>query len=249
MTWAEEEAWARRIRAAADAQGVCFTQMHGPVHGGAFDRMVMGLDAESFVVMAERSIRTAWLLGVPWVVFHPSLISLEGRESYREVVAFNRDFFRRLLPVMEQTGVGIALENIFDRTAADTGICRRTYCAIPEELMELIAQIDHPLFGACWDTGHAHKQGLGQAVSLRMLGSSLKATHIQDNDGSRDQHLLPYLGSIDWSEVMAALKEIHYAGDFTYETHNSIRVLPDGLRDSALAYAAETAKYLIRRSV
>ena len=119
MSWPEEEAWARNIRAAADAHGVRFTQMHGPVHGGSFTEMVMGLNVESFLEMASRSLRTAGILGVPWSVFHPSPLSLRGEESHREVLDTNVEFYRRLLPVMEETGVGIALENIFDRTGGD----------------------------------------------------------------------------------------------------------------------------------
>ncbi|MGG6314146.1 sugar phosphate isomerase/epimerase family protein [Paenibacillus macerans] len=244
MTRQEEEAWAWNIREAADLHGVRFTQMHGPVHGPSFREMVMGLNVESFLEMAERSLRTAAILGVPWVVFHPGQVSLQGEEPYREVLDYNVDFYRKLLPVMERTGVGIALENIFDRTGGETGLWRRIYCGSPEELSELLTKLDHPLFGACWDTGHGHRQGLRQGPSIRMLGKRLKALHIQDNDGNKDQHLLPFLGTIDWKDVMSELREIGYEGDFTYEAHMSIRVLPDELRDAKLAYAAETAKYI-----
>lgn len=248
MTSKEEEAWARNIRASADAHGVKFTQMHGPVHGRAFTDMVMDLNVETFLEMARRSIRTAHALGVPWVVFHPTNISVGGGEPLREVLRCNVDFYRKLLPVMEETGVGIALENIFDWPApGETGIFRRIYCANPEELAELLTSLDHPLFGACWDTGHGHRQGLYQAPSIRMLGQWLRTLHVQDNNGKHDQHLLPFLGTIDWDEVMSTLKEIRYGGDFTYEAHNSVRVLPDELRDSALVYAAHTAQFLVRK--
>jgi sugar phosphate isomerase/epimerase len=102
------------------------------------------------------------------------------------------------------------------------------------------------LFGACWDTGHGHRQGLRQAHSIRMLGDWLKSLHIQDNNGLHDQHLLPYQGTIDWNEVVGALREVGYAGDFTYEAHNSVRTLPDGMRDSALQYAYTTAKFVLQ---
>lgn len=246
MTWQEEEAWARNIRAAADAYGVRFTQMHGPVHGGSFTEMVMGLNVESFLEMASRSIRMADILGVPWVVFHPSLLSLRGEESLREVLEYNVEFYRKLLPVMEETGVGIALENIFDRTSGETGLLRRIYCAMPDQLAELLTKLDHPLFGACWDTGHGHRQGLRQAPSIRMLGEWLKTLHIQDNNGIHDQHLLPYQGTIDWKEVVSTLREVGYRGDFTYEAHNSVRTLPDGLRDAALQYACTTAQFVLQ---
>ncbi|MCS7464216.1 sugar phosphate isomerase/epimerase [Paenibacillus doosanensis] len=237
----EEEAWAHRIRDLADRNGLPFTQMHGPVHGGLFHDMVLGLTPETFLQLAERSIRTASILGIPWVVFHGSGIS--GTESYREVTEYNVQFFRRLFPVMERTGVGIALENFYDR-APRPHAARRKYCAALDELVELVDALDHPLVGACLDTGHAHEQGIHPSEYVQ-LGKRLKATHINDNDGLSDQHLLPFQGSIDWTAAMKALRKMEYEGDLTYETHRPIVVLPQALREEGLRYAAAVGKYLI----
>lgn len=235
----EEEAWARDIRASADAHGVRFTQMHGPVHGPSFSRLVLDLTLDTFEQMVVRSLRTAAILGVPWVVFHPTNVTGEEGEAYGDVLDFNVRFYRKLIPVLEQTGVGIALENLHDRGSL------RAYFSLPEELAELIDTLNHPLIGACWDTGHGHEQSLEQAASLTILGSRLKATHVQDNDVKRDQHLLPYQGTIRWDEVVRALKQIGYEGDFTYEAHNSIRNLPDPARDAGLRYALELGTYIV----
>ena len=236
--WAEEEKWAQAIRAAADECGVRFTQMHGPVHGPTFTSVVLGLTLDSFVELAHRSLRTAAILGVPWVVFHPGNISADGGESYEETLKFNAAFYDRFKPVLEETGVGIALENMI------AGPSRR-YFSDPAQLAELIDALDHPLIGACWDTGHGHVSSFEQGASIRLLGSRLKATHIQDNDGVKDQHLLPYYGTINWAEVTAALKDVGYAGDFTYETHMSFRMLPDPLRDTKMKFALELGQYVI----
>ncbi|WP_079912046.1 sugar phosphate isomerase/epimerase [Paenibacillus sp. 32352] len=238
----EEEAWAHHIREIADENGIRFTQMHGPVHGRLFQQMVPGLDIESFLELAVRSIKTASILGVPWVVLHSSGVSVQG-EPHHEAKEFNVRFFRRLFPVMEQTGVGIALENFYDRPARPHTV-RRTYCALFDELIELIDALDHPLVGGCLDTGHAHEQGI-HPNEIRKFGHRLKATHINDNDGVQDQHLLPYQGSIDWTAVMSALDAINYRGDFTYETHQSIRVLPNALREEGLRYAVALGHYLV----
>jgi sugar phosphate isomerase/epimerase len=243
LTWEEEETWARSIRVAADEAGARFTQMHGPVHGAVFSNMVAGLNEDSFLTLAERSLRTASILGVPWVVFHPSNITA-AVESPRTARDYNVKYYTRLLPVMEETGVGIALENMYDRQPGQSGMSRRRYCALPEELIELIDALNHPLVGACWDTGHANEQGHNQSV-IREFGKRLKATHINDNDGIKDQHLLPFQGTVDWRMVMAALADIGYEGDFTYEAHTSIRTLPEELRDTGLEYAAKLAAHLV----
>lgn len=235
----EEEAWAREIRGSADAHGVRFTQMHGPVHGPNFTNLAHDMTLESFEKLLERSLRSAAILGIPWVVLHPTNVTREESESFQDALGYNIQFYRKLIPVLEQTGVGIALENMISRSTAPR------HFALPEEQVELIDALNHPLIGACWDTGHGHITGLSQAASLRTLGSRLKATHIQDNDGAKDQHLLPYQGTISWSEVIHTLKEIGFSGDFTYETHNSIRILPDGIRDAGLKYALDLGNYVI----
>lgn len=234
----DEEAWALRIREAADTHGVKFTQMHGPVHGSTFTSIAHDITLETFEELLVRSLRTAAILGTPWVVLHPTNISRDENESFSDTLAYNVRFYQKLIPVLEQTGVGIALENMIARRPGQ-------HFSKPEQLVELIDTLNHPLVGACWDTGHGHNSQLEQAASIVTLGSRLKALHIQDNDGKADQHLLPYAGTIRWNEVVQALKTIGYAGDFAYEAHNSVRPLPDGIRDAAVRYSYELGNYVI----
>lgn len=73
---------------------------------------------------------------------------------------------------------------------------------------------------ACLDVGHVGlPSGDAEAWDfIKILGHDrLQALHIHDNDYTNDQHLIPYAGSIDWSQVTKALGQIDYAGDFTYE--------------------------------
>lgn len=41
--------------------------------------------------------------------------------------------------------------------------------------------------------------------------------HLHDNYGTRDDHSMPYFGTIDWDEIMRALRDIGYEGTFNYE--------------------------------
>lgn len=244
MSWAEEEKMAQAIRAAADRLGATFTQMHGPVHGITFSSLYHGMDMDSFLDLAQRSIRTASIIGAPWVVFHPGNRG-DVYDSMEENLRYNRELFQRLIPELEKTGVGIALENLYDRRHPRTGIIQRHGTAVPEALCELVDRIDHPLVGICWDTGHGHIQGLSQGDSIRMIGKRLKAMHIQDNDGVKDQHLFPYYGTIDWPDVTRSLRDIGYAGDFTYETHNAVRPLPVPVGVEALRLGLAIAQHVV----
>ena len=57
-----------------------------------------------------------------------------------------------------------------------------------------------------------------QGRFIREAGRRLQALHLHDNDGSDDQHMLPYgRGNIDWQDVFSALKDIRYQGLFNFE--------------------------------
>ena len=55
-------------------------------------------------------------------------------------------------------------------------------------------------------------------VFIRNCGKTLKALHIADNFGVKDDHRLPYIGnSVDWVKTAAALRETGYDGLINFE--------------------------------
>ena len=85
------------------------------------------------------------------------------------------------------------------------------------DLMRMIEVVDHPLFHAVWDVGHANMQEMPQDEELRLLGSHVRALHIQDNLQVKDTHLAPFLGTLSLDAVMNGLIDIGYKGYFTFE--------------------------------
>ena len=81
--------------------------------------------------------------------------------------------------------------------------------------------IDHPLIHACWDTGHANCEG-NQYDEIREVGDELYAIHYNDNHGKSDEHLIPYLGTLNHDEVINALIDSGYKGYFTLECCSSL---------------------------
>jgi sugar phosphate isomerase/epimerase len=43
------------------------------------------------------------------------------------------------------------------------------------------------------------------------------ATHVHDNHGRHDDHLMPFDGSIDWDSALLALRKVGYDGRLTFE--------------------------------
>ena len=83
-----------------------------------------------------------------------------------------------------------------------------------------------------------------QCESIRLLGSTLKATHIADNRGVVDDYLLPFSGIIDWYTLVDALKEIEYTGAFSFEVHNATKNYPPQLRKPLLELSYQIGKTL-----
>ncbi len=246
----EERAWAESVRSQADRFGVSLPQMHAPI----YNAFAPGGDAEVLTRLSIRSMRTAAVLGVRWVVIHPGALPGSFDAAHRgDLLSRNVAFLRRLLDAGAPNGIGLAIENCTDRASSSDNPAQLVrnkgqMGAYPEELLELIDACGTPLLGVCWDTGHAQVQGLDQAASLRLLGPHLKATHIHDNDGRADQHLLPFNGRIKWPALMQALHDIDYRGPFSLEVHNAFHPLPEELKDTQLRFAHELCTYLVNRA-
>lgn len=218
--------------------GVLVHQMHGPMFNVCEEPSELRVHVEE----AERSLKWAGVLGVRWVVLHPgSAPSSEEEEGPELVRRRNLEVFSRLVQVARQVGVGIAIENAAD--GENKG--RRVFGATVHELLSLVRALGDGEVGICWDTGHANLQKLDQYRAIRALGRHLVATHVDDNDSSSDQHLLPFEGNVDWKEVMRALREVNYKGFFNLEVGGTMHKVPPSVRVEKARYALELAKALI----
>lgn len=248
VDWGDERAAAAVLdvleRAARDA-GMPWVQAHGPMF-----RMFSAepTDARRRELCAP-ALRACGRLGVPWMVLHSDTLPgpFDGAHR-REVLRRNVQFFRSLLPSCEKHGVGIALENIFDEAAQrpERG-ASRWFGSVPEELCELVDAVDHPLVGACWDTGHARIMRLDQRAALAALGPRLKAVHIHDNGGVRDDHVLPFQAAdgVDWTAVTEGLRKARYAGAFCLEVASAFTGTPDPFWDMTARHAVAVGRELI----
>lgn len=249
VDWSDDgsaKAWAeQRARWAAEA-GLDWVQAHGPF----FDMFGEDEKAKRSRDLCRHAIKACGRLGIPWMVLHPDIFP--GAFDADHVKAMhdgNLAFFRSLLDICEESNVGIAIENIFDHYAQTRG-CQRYFAGIPQEQCALIDALNHPLMGACWDTGHAHMNLQNQRDGIVMLGERLKAIHIQETrtGEDRDDHVLPYSienPGVDWDSVCAGLCEINFLGPFTFETHSGLQRVPAELLGDALRYNLAVGRHLV----
>jgi len=137
-----------------------------------------------------------------------------------------RDAARRsieeIAAMAAQVGVHVALEVIPNNLSDAASLVR----LIEEDLDGLDV-------GICLDYGHAYLMGdLGDAIET--ISGHLLTTHVHDNGGRRDDHLVPFAGTIDWDAAMMETQKIGYDGVLMLEVADTGDFL-DVLKQSVAA--------------
>ena len=97
------------------------------------------------------------------------------------------------------------------------------------------------------DTGHCGLIGQKTADAVRALGGRLGALHVHDNNYIADNHTLPYLGKLNWDEILKALAEINYSGDFTFEAMCFLYGFDKDFMPTVLKFMHDTGRYMIEK--
>jgi sugar phosphate isomerase/epimerase len=119
---------------------------------------------------------------------------------------------RSVLEIVEAAAkvhVQVALEVMPNALSGAVGLVR----AIEEDLEGIDV-------GICLDYGHAHLMtDLGEAIET--VSGHLWTTHVHDNHGKRDDHLVPYAGGINWETAMMETQKIGYDGVLMFEVKDT----------------------------
>jgi sugar phosphate isomerase/epimerase len=135
-------------------------------------------------------------LGVP-VAQHPGQDDNNRDAAVRSIEDIHR--------MADAVGVKVALEVMGNRLST------------APDLVELLERdFDSSDLGICMDVGHAHILG-DTTEAIETTSEYLITTHIHDNRGQSDDHLVPFQGSIDWAATIMALEKIGYDGVLMYE--------------------------------
>lgn len=231
----DEGARLQRIRRAAEEAGVQIVQMHGRLFN------LCDQDSEENIAAAHRSLRRAGALGVKWVVLHPGSDKLAGADP--EVLAWTRQrnlsVFRDFLKTAEEAGTGIAIENMIGSSYGGR------FGATTADIIWLVDELQSDRVGICWDTGHAELSKIAQGPALRAIGQRLVALHIADNDGLQDRHWAPLRGQVPWKEVLAALRDIGYAGPFNLEVPGEATATPTPAKPEKMRFLRKLCETLL----
>ncbi|NLK39124.1 MAG: sugar phosphate isomerase/epimerase [Clostridiales bacterium] len=228
------EAQAKKLAGEIAELGVVFDQSHAPYAYHLYK------DLEFYREITRRAVEICAILGGKHIIIHADLAQSKP-ETYNPTDALTvaYEFYAPFVEQARRLGIGIAIENLFDDRSK-----RSRFTSTVEEQLAIIDKFNDSCVSACWDVGHGHVMyGDKHLNEIKKLGNRISCTHVHDNSQKRDLHLCPYLGVINWKEVVGFLKEINYSGSFTYELKPV--AFADSLMDTYLKLLYDTGTSLI----
>jgi sugar phosphate isomerase/epimerase len=157
----------------------------------------------------ERALEIARRIPFTYFVVHlgiPVAQKPGPDDNSREAALRTVDGLYRLA---EPLGVRLALE-VMDNNLSTT----------PVLVHMLENELDGLDIGICMDVGHAHMLG-DTAEAVEIASEYLITTHVHDNRRQKDDHLVPFEGSINWGATIMELEKIGYDGVLMYEVRNT----------------------------
>lgn len=174
----------------------------------ADDLWVYGETNESYVSSVISQIKICGKYKIPIAVIHanegrPTSVILGEKEQ-------GKNSMLRILEEAKKNNVKIALENV-DGLNYDL-------------FAYLLDNISSEWLGFCYDVGHHHLYNLEKDL-LKKYGGRLIAVHMHDNlmdwyngyDYTRDLHMLPFDGKIDFNKVCNELAQLKYSNTIMLE--------------------------------
>ena len=164
----------------------------------------------------QRFVRFSGALGSRGLIVHPVPNPIFVSDTQiGPLHTLMQDAVRRsldeLVPIAAEVGTCILLENL------------PYHCDYPllsmRQLRPLVDEYPAEHVALILDTGHAWTIGNDPVAEIHFAGSRLQGTHLQDVDAvtPNDDHWVPTYGGLEWDAIRAALAEIGYAANWTFE--------------------------------
>jgi sugar phosphate isomerase/epimerase len=157
------------------------------------------------VAETEAALAVARQLPFQYLVLHLGIPAGEQPSAADNNFEAARRSVEEIAELAERVQVGVALEVMPNDLS--------TPAVLTELLEDSLEDLD---LGICLDYGHAHLMGdLCDAIGT--ISGHLWTTHLHDNRRTRDDHLTPFAGSIDWDAAMMETQKIGYDGTLMFE--------------------------------
>jgi hexulose-6-phosphate isomerase len=173
----------------------------------------------------KQTLRDAKRYGASSVLLVPAVVNKEV--SYPDAYTRSQAEIRKAVPLAEELGVKIAIENVWNQ-----------FLLSPLEAARYVDEFNSPAVGWHFDVGNIINYGWPEQW-VRVLGKRIQKLHIKefsrerrDKEGLWKGFDVPLLeGDDDWPAVMKALDEVGYSGWAMTEQGGGDT--PEGLKDLA----------------
>jgi L-ribulose-5-phosphate 3-epimerase len=205
------EADAESMKAAATKAGI---KIHSVMNMDHWKYPLSSADpavVERSLEGARISLRNAKLWGADTVLIVPGVV--DDKTPYQDAYKRSKESIRKLLPLAENLGVMIAVEEVWNK-----------FLLSPMEFAQYVDSFQSPWLRAYFDVGNVVLYGYPQDW-IRTLGHRIVKLHIKDFSFRRDSVTKKSVaewvslgeGDIDWPAIYSALKDIDYKGTATVE--------------------------------
>lgn len=173
----------------------------------------------------KQSLRDAKRYGTDSVLLVPAVVTKQV--SYAQAYERSQAEIRKAIPLAEELGVHISIENVWNQ-----------FLLSPLEAVRYVDEFKSPMVGWHFDIGNVLNFGWPEHW-IQALGPRIKRLHIKefslkkrDASGPRSGFAVPFTeGDNDWPAIMKALDGIGYAGWGIAEQPGGDS--PEGLKDLA----------------
>ena len=193
--------------------GLTLNSLHGPIaasYSAGRWREPFNLAASDDAARRLAVTETRAALDIAAVVPYRFLVVHAGVVGDGHAVPDNRKSslvrsLEELAPVASEAGVGLAVEVIPNTLSGASALVT----LIEDEL-------DLPPLSICMDVGHARLMG-DVVDAIESCSGHIVTTHLHDNRGRTDDHLVPGQGVIDWDAATLAFQKVGYDGVWMFE--------------------------------
>jgi hexulose-6-phosphate isomerase len=178
---------------------------------------------EEGLAALQQTLRDAKRYGASSVLLVPGVVN-KGT-SYADAWTRSQAEIRKAIPLAEELGVKIAIENVWNQ-----------FLLSPLEAARFVDEFNSPAVGWHFDVGNVVTYGFPEQW-IRVLGKRIQKLHIKEYSRAKRDKEGPYKGfdakllegDNDWPAVMKALDEVGYTGWAMTEQGGGDS--PEGLRD------------------
>jgi sugar phosphate isomerase/epimerase len=144
----------------------------------------------------KRALELAEKVRFPFAVIHVGAPGDEYSLKHLDALYYSLE---TLIPFAGERGVKLALENIPNQLSQI------------EKIRSFLQETRLQNIGICFDSGHSNLQA-SPSSEIETGANWIVTTHLHDNHGKTDEHLLPFDGTIEWPQVLEAFRKINYPG-------------------------------------